>query len=420
LYSPSAAESDNIINMITRFYADNFKCFGNVTLALDSFTVLVGPNGAGKSSVLEALRKLADLLTQRGTTETLFPTESLTRWDTRSEQLFELDVCLPSEDQGNEQLQAGLYRYSLRLSHDRLREKNRVAEEKLSFEGRVLYRGWLAPLEADVNGGVPNFRAQLFKDSGVEGPQVLMDWHYSGIARISPHPDNRLLQRFRRYFEHLVILSINPASVSAEARKEQNMVGFDGSDFAAWFLYLSHNYALACREAERKLQEGVLPGLALFQMVSDGAIQVAKAIYQNKGKDLSLRLDELSSGQRAMVILEHTLAVTKAWKSSVVIDEPANFLSLAEIQPLLLRMKNTADEGEAQVIITSHHPLAYDLLAESSGLLLERTPLGTTQVKRVADAIQGVGDSAVPLSELVARGWISHGQQTIVETAPMQ
>jgi predicted ATPase len=409
------AESDNVVFMLTRFYADNFKCFTNVTLELDAFTVLVGPNGAGKSSVLEALRKLTDLLTQRGTTETLFPTESLTRWDTRSEQLFELDLRLPAEEQGNDLLPGGLYRYSLRLSHDRLREKNRVAEEKLIFEGKVLYRGSLETSEAAENSGVPNFRAQLFKDSGVEGPQVLMDWHYSGVARISPHPENRLLQRFRRYFEHVVILSINPASVTAEARKEQSMVAFDGADFAAWFLYLHNNYALACREAEQKLQEGVLPGLALFQTESDGGIQVAKAIFQDKGKNLALRLDELSAGQRAMVILEHTLAVTKTWRSTVIIDEPANFLALAEIQPLLLRMQNTADEGEAQAIITSHHPLAYDLLAERSGRWLERTPLGATQISRVSDVIQGVRDSAVPLSELVARGLVSPRQQPVSE-----
>jgi len=401
--------------MLTRFYADNFKCFANLTLELDPFTVLVGPNGSGKSSVMEALRNLIDLLTQRATTEKLFPTESLTRWDTRSEQLFELDLRLPSEGQGTDLLPGGLYRYSLRLSHDRLREENRIAEEQLSFEGKLLYRGWLDPLESAGNGGVPAFRAQLYKDSGDQGPENFMDWHYSGIARIPPYPDNRLLQRFRRYFKHLVILSINPASVKAEARKEQSMVAFDGADFAAWFLYLHHNHALACREAERKLQEGVLPGLALFQTESDGAIQVAKAIYQDKGKDLKLRLDELSAGQRAMVILEHALAVTKTWKSGVIIDEPANFLSMSEIQPLLLRMQNTADEGEAQAIITSHHPLAYDLLAERAGRWLERTPLGATQVKRVSDMIQGARDSEVPLSELVARGWVSPGQQPIGE-----
>jgi len=158
--------------MLTRFYADNFKCLANVTLEFAPLTVLVGPNGAGKSSVLEALRKLSDLLTQRSNTETLFPTDSLTRWDTRAEQLFELDVRLPAEGNGIELLPAGLYRYTLRLSHDRLREKNRVAEEKLNFEGKVLYRGWLDTSESGEN-GTPTFRAHLFRDNGTEGAQVL-------------------------------------------------------------------------------------------------------------------------------------------------------------------------------------------------------------------------------------------------------
>src|SRR5712691_5860331 len=107
--------------MLTRFYADNFKCLANVTLDLTPLTVLVGPNGAGKSSLLEALRRLTDLLTQRNNTETLFPTDSLTRWDTRSEQLFELDIRLPTEGSGNDVLPSGMYRYALRLRHDRLR-----------------------------------------------------------------------------------------------------------------------------------------------------------------------------------------------------------------------------------------------------------------------------------------------------------
>jgi ABC-type cobalamin/Fe3+-siderophores transport system ATPase subunit len=137
-------------------------------------------------------------------------------------------------------------------------------------------------------------------------------------------------------------------------------------------------------------------------------MQVAKAIYQSSGKDdVRLRLDELSAGQRTLVILEHALAVTKAWRSSVIIDEPANFLGLSEIEPLLVRMQNNADEGQAQSILTSHHPVAYDLIAERAGLWLERTPLGSTQVKRVCTVIESLKDTAIPLSELVARGWVS-------------
>jgi predicted ATPase len=401
-------ESDNTMVMITRFYADNFKCLANVTLEFEPYSALVGPNGSGKSCVLEALRNITDLLAQRSNTEKLFPTKSLTRWDKRSEQLFELDVRLPAEGEGADALVGGLYHYALRLSHDRLREKNRIAEEKLTFEGRTLYRGLLDKSDADENGGAPVLRAELFKDSGAKGSETLMDWNLSGISRIQPRAENRLLQRFRQYLAHVVVLSINPASVTAEARREEDMVSFHGENFAAWFLYLHNNQAMACREAEQKLQEGVLPDLALFQTESDGRMQVATAIYQNNGKeDIKLRLDELSAGQCSMVILEHALAVTRAWRSSVIIDEPANFLGLAEIEPLLLRLQNNADEGQAQAIITSHHPLAYDSVAERAGLWLERTALGSTQVKRVSAMTEGLKKTDIPLSELVARGWVS-------------
>ena len=129
--------------MLPRFYADNFKCLQNFTLEFDGFTVLTGPNGSGKTTVLEAIHCVADLLAQRGTLEKLFPTTCLTRWDPRSEQLFEFDVRLAETGQGVERLAAGLYSYRLRIGHDRLRGRNRIVEEKLTFDTRTLYRGWL-------------------------------------------------------------------------------------------------------------------------------------------------------------------------------------------------------------------------------------------------------------------------------------
>jgi energy-coupling factor transporter ATP-binding protein EcfA2 len=389
--------------MLTRFYADNFKCLQNFQLELDAFTLLTGPNGSGKTAVLEAIRGLADLLTQRDTTEKLFPVNTLTRWDTRSEQLFEFDVRLPETGSGAEQLAGGLYRYRLRISHDRLREKNRVAEEELTFEGRRLYRSWLD--ETD-RGGTPSFRAQLFKDSGQEGPMVLMDWSYSGVGRIEPRVENRYLQLFRRFFEHLVIVGLNPNSVSAETRKEEPMVAFDGGNFAAWLLHILSGEALACREAEQSLKDGMLPELALFQMETEGSLRIAKAIFRAMGQEIPLRLDELSAGQRVMIILEHALAVAKRWGSAIVIDEPANFLALREIQPLLHRIHDATIEGGMQAILTSHHPMSLDLFAEESGRWLERTALGATRCERVSTLVERASDTAIPLSELVARGWV--------------
>lgn len=396
--------------MLTRFYADNFKCLQNFTLELDAFTLLTGPNGSGKTTVLDAIRRVADLVTQRGTIETLFPSTTLTRWDRRSEQLFEFDLRLPETGADQEVLDGGVYRYRLRISHDRLKENNRIVEEELTFEGRRLYRSWLDETEPSA-GGAPSFKAKLFKDTGQEGPTVLMDWFYSGIGRIQPRIENRLLQRFRRFFDKLVILGINPDSVSAETRREEAMVDFNGGNFAGWLLHLLSSEALACREAERSLVDGMLPELALFQLETEGTLRTAKAIFRAKGEEIKLRLDELSAGQRAMVILEHALAVAKAWGSVMVIDEPANFLGLNEIQPLLHRLHDAAEEGRLQAIITSHHPMSLDLFAEQSGRWLERTALGATRCQLISALIEQVSDTAIPLSELVARGWVQVGEE---------
>ena len=49
--------------MITRLYANNFRCLVAFEAKFDSFGVLCGPNGAGKSSVFDVLKMIRDLAT---------------------------------------------------------------------------------------------------------------------------------------------------------------------------------------------------------------------------------------------------------------------------------------------------------------------------------------------------------------------
>src|SRR5437762_1073245 len=52
--------------MITRLYANNFRCLVAFETEFDSFGVLCGPNGAGKSSVFDAVRLIRNLATGDG------------------------------------------------------------------------------------------------------------------------------------------------------------------------------------------------------------------------------------------------------------------------------------------------------------------------------------------------------------------
>jgi|SRR5437588_9615323 len=49
--------------MITRLYANNFRCLVAFETQFDSFGVLCGPNGAGKSSVFDVLDLIRNLAT---------------------------------------------------------------------------------------------------------------------------------------------------------------------------------------------------------------------------------------------------------------------------------------------------------------------------------------------------------------------
>ena len=76
--------------MFTRCYADNFGCFSSFELPLEPLTILMGPNGSGKSTLLNLLGRLRDFILGRGTSLEFFPSETLTRWDQREEQTFEM------------------------------------------------------------------------------------------------------------------------------------------------------------------------------------------------------------------------------------------------------------------------------------------------------------------------------------------
>src|SRR5947209_5710998 len=79
--------------MITRLYANNFRCLVAFEARFESFGVLSGPNGAGKSSVFDALRLVKGLGTGEATLESdEFQKLEFTNWLDSKVQEFEVDV----------------------------------------------------------------------------------------------------------------------------------------------------------------------------------------------------------------------------------------------------------------------------------------------------------------------------------------
>jgi predicted ATPase len=385
---PDAAKGSIKQFMFARCYVDNYRCFTSFTLPLAPLSVLLGANGSGKSAVIGLIAKLRDFILGREKSLDLFPPRTLTRWDKRIEQTFELTLTLDP----------GEYTYRLRIRHEAPeRALNKVVEEKLTLDGRPLFAS-------------DDHLIRLYNDRHEQKAELLPDWHVSGISRVESRPENIKLMAFRRAIETTLVLALNPALVTAVSSEAQP-VTFprpDCSNFAGWLREVSSSDALARQEAEQALANGELPGFRLFQAVPSGDAKILECIFQGGPPPLKFRLDELSYGQIALIILETALAVAGQRGGVLVLDEPGNFLGLSEIQPLLTRLQDAALEGRFQVILTAHHPIAVDFLAAGYGSWLEREPSGPTRAHPVRIA-EGISEdkAGVRVSDLIARGWLS-------------
>jgi predicted ATPase len=379
--SPSAA-------MLSRLYADNYLCLANFELSLDPLSVLLGPNGSGKSASLLLVAKLRDFILGRENSVKLFPNESLTRWDTRSDQTFELTVRHPQGD----------YVYRLRLQHQRERSRNKIVEETLNLDGKPLFE-------------TRDEKTYLYNDRHSRGAEFLPDWNVSGLSRVHERHDNTKLMAFRKFFDATLVLALNPALVKAvsESKQPVTIPTPDCSDFAALLDYIIRSEAIVRQEAEKSLSTGALPGFRAFQATPFGDANILECVFSKAGsKSLKFRIDELSSGQVALIILEIALALATERGGSLLLDEPGNFLALSEISPLLTRLQDAAHEGLYQVIISAHHPVAVDFLSTGHGQWLDRDASGAARIQKIDVAgDMREKDAHLRVSDLIARGWLS-------------
>ena len=119
------------------------------------------------------------------------------------------------------------------------------------------------------------------------------------------------------------------------------------------------------------------------------------------GKSFQLGFQELSDGQRALVALYTLLHMTKRQTITLCLDEPDNFVALAEIQPLIFEFCDAAEENGPQVIFASHHPEIIDHQGIEKRLFLRRDSGGPTRITPLKHSAA----SALPPSEAIARGW---------------
>lgn len=375
--------------MLKRLYIDNYKCFSNFEYRPGQVELLVGGNGAGKSSIFEVLSRLRELLLQQEQAARLFPTRSLTRWDSRAVQTFELDAAI--EDGADPMC------YHLEIEH--LQEGRRgdgvkVRAESLTANGQMLF---------EYRDG----ESYLYRDDGSAGPIFRFDGWQSALAFVSAGPDNKRLTQFRDGWVGLMrLLHMDPRSVGPYSdHRRTSVLDHDASNFASWL----HTQMAELPELRDRLRLSLseIWGATVdwrFEPVADErSVLKFKASDTGAGSSYLLGFDELSDGERALMILYAVYHATmlKEQPGLLCIDEPGAYLSLREVQPLLATCYDDFADAGQQLLIASHHPDVINFLAPEHAVVVARSPAGPT---RSPAPFPMASDSGLVPSERVARG----------------
>jgi predicted ATPase len=371
--------------MIKRLYIDNFRTLVNFVIRFEALNLLLGDNGSGKSAIFEVLRKIRDFIVIPGqTTRDLFPAADKTRWHDESIQRFELDL----------ETERGIFYYEIAIEHFDDNRKTKINRENLRLDQTQLFNS-------------ENGEAQLFNDSGQPGPKINFGWHQSGVGLIDERHDNKKLTAFKKSMDNIVIVNPNPFLMSSESQEEVMRLSWHMENFAAWYRFLSQENMDAVHEIKKELPKP-LPGFTALNSIKSGErTKVLKASFQAEDgkskRDYSFA--ELSDGQKMLIAMFSLVIGHQGRQACLFIDEPDNYISIAEIQPWLRLIVDGCGPGESlqQVVIISQHPETIDYSALGVPILFKREAESHTRITTLAAEYLGLKPEGMTYSELLAR-----------------
>lgn len=368
--------------MITRLYANNFRCLVAFKAEFDSFGVLCGPNGAGKSSVFDALRLIRNLATGDGYLggegERDVQHLEFTNWQESTVQEFEVGVTAKGHS----------FEYVIHLEQKASFEKPRFVKESATCDTRSLF-------ERDLDG------VRFHKADGTQTGFPL-DWRQAALASIQPKGSLSELAILQEAISKLLILRPNPRGMEKESKGESKHPDLYLGNLTSWYRSLSQEQDWT--DALRDLLQDVWPDFKSFRLVDVGLNTKALQLRfegSNAADAGALFFGQLSDGEKALVglyMLRAALATGAV--QTVLVDEPDNFVGLPELQPWVLSLRELLDD-EHQAILISHHPEILSSAGEDSGRYFWRD--AHTSPTRIGPLKVPVGLSA---GEAVARGWV--------------
>ncbi|MCU0755102.1 MAG: AAA family ATPase [Xanthomonadales bacterium] len=367
--------------MLTRIYAHNFRSLVGFEAKFEPFGVLCGPNGSGKSSVFDALQLIRDLgmgaATLGGDRPSDLPRLEFTQWISATTQDFELGLRIGGRN----------FEYAIQLEQKADFEKPRVLSEKASCDGRVLF-------ERNLEG------VRFLRTDGTSTGFPL-DWRQAALPAFQPKGSIAALKDLQDALARLLILRPDPRAMERESRAEVQYPDRYLTGLISWYRTLSQDleWSVALRDSLRM----IWPDFRSFRLIDVGvntkALQLRFA--GESGATCDLGFEQLSDGERALVALYMVReALASGAVSSVLIDEPDNFVGLPELQPWVLALRELLDDQHQALLIT-HHPEVLGTAGVESGHYFWRD--GHTSPTRFGPLRIPEGLSP---GEAIARGWV--------------
>lgn len=367
--------------MLKRLYVDNVRCLQSFELRPGPVTALVGPNGGGKSTIFDVLASVQGFLGPASlAAASQFSPLSLTRWDSRLVQTVELEVEEPS---------GGAFVYRLEIHHDSERRNATVMELLSTAGGQLLYR-------------LSNGQVELFGDDPSSAPRTTfpVDGRRSFLPILEPRPDNQKITAFKRWIAGMMLFRLRPDQIAPGTRSESDAIAHSGSNFVSWYRTLQQESPRTL-ERVREDMEPIVDGLKAIRLSRVGADEKMLTFDCSvAGREFALGLNELSEGQRVLLVLYTVMHAVADHATLLAFDEPDNFVAEREIQPWLASMRTRmVDAQRGTMLVLSHHPEVIDYLAADQILRLWRDGGSARQEALTVDREVGL-----PVSKMLKLG----------------
>ncbi len=368
--------------MITRLYANNFRCLMAFKAEFDFFGLLCGPNGSGKSSVFDALRLIRNLATGDGVLggdrDQDVPHLEFTNWQRSDVQEFELGAT--SEGHA--------FEYVIHIQQTTDSEKPRIVKERAVGDGKTLF-------ERDLKG------VSIKRTDGTQAGFFPLDWRQAALASIQPEGYLSEVAKLQEAMAKLLILRPNPRGMERESKAESRRPDLYLTGLTSWYRSLSQD--LDWTIALRDLLQDVWPDFKSLKLVDVGLNTKALQLRfgGSNGGSGELFFDQLSDGEKALIGLYMVrAALATGAAQTVLIDEPDNFVGLPELQPWVLSLRELLDDKH-QAILISHHPEILTSVGEANGRYLWRDNHSSPTRIGPLNVPEGMSPG-----EAIARGWV--------------